>query len=64
MANQESGRDEALISQARAGDQQALAELLGKYRKRLRRMVSLRLDRRFHGRIDASDVLQKAFLDI
>jgi len=63
MADQEAS-DKALISQARAGNEQALAELFGKHRKRLRRMVSLRLDRRLQGRIDPSDVLQEAFLDI
>jgi RNA polymerase sigma-70 factor (ECF subfamily) len=46
-----------------AGDQQALAALFTRYRDRLRRMVQLRLDRRLQGRIDASDVLQEAYLD-
>src|SRR6516162_4867765 len=46
-----------------AGDQQALAELFACYRDRLRRMVQLRLDRRLQGRVDASDVLQEAYLD-
>ena len=47
-----------------AGDQQALAELFARYRDRLRRMVKLRLDRRLQGRVDASDVLQDAYLDV
>ena len=34
------------------------------YRDRLRRMVRLRLDRRLQGRIDPSDVLQDAYLDV
>jgi len=33
------------------------------HRARLRRMVDLRLDRRVAGRVDASDVLQDAFVD-
>jgi RNA polymerase sigma-70 factor (ECF subfamily) len=33
------------------------------YRARLRRMVDMRLDRRVAGRVDASDVLQEAYLD-
>lgn len=33
------------------------------HRDRLRRMVDLRLDRRLAGRVDASDVLQEAYLD-
>jgi RNA polymerase sigma-70 factor (ECF subfamily) len=47
-----------------AGDQQALAEAFGRYRGRLRRMVLLRMDRRMQGRVDASDVLQEAYLDM
>ena len=38
-------------------------ELARRYRDRLRRMVQLRLDRRLQGRVDASDVLQEAYLD-
>jgi len=47
-----------------AGDSQALADLFARYRDRLRRMVKLRLDRRLQGRVDASDVLQEAFIDV
>src|SRR3989442_2580689 len=53
-----------LLRRATAGDGQALGELFDCYRERLRRMVRLRLDRRLYGRIDPSDVLQEAFLDI
>jgi RNA polymerase sigma-70 factor, ECF subfamily len=57
--------DEAdLLRRARAGDQQAVAALFDRYRDRLRKMVRLRLDRRISGRIDASDVLQDAYLDV
>jgi RNA polymerase sigma-70 factor (ECF subfamily) len=56
--------DEALIEQAAAGDEQALAELFHRHRRRLRQMVRLRLDRRLQGRVDPSDVLQEAFLDL
>jgi RNA polymerase sigma-70 factor, ECF subfamily len=55
--------DETLMSRIYAGDPQALAQLFGKHRERLRRMVRLRLDRRLRGRIDPSDVLQEAFID-
>jgi RNA polymerase sigma-70 factor (ECF subfamily) len=48
----------------RAGDRDALATLFEQYRDRLRRMVELRLDPRLRGRLDASDVLQEAFLDV
>jgi hypothetical protein len=45
-------------------DQDALAELFAHYRERLKRMVLLRLDHRLQGKIDASDVLQEAYLDL
>jgi RNA polymerase sigma-70 factor (ECF subfamily) len=53
-----------LLERARAGDQAALAELLGQHRERLRRMVLMRLDRRLQARIDASDVVQEAYVDV
>ena len=53
-----------LIERARTGDAVALAELFGLYRKRLWTMVDLRLDRRLRGRVDPSDVLQEAFIDL
>ncbi len=56
--------DDSMVNRIKAGDAQALAELFGKHRDRLRRMVRLRLDRRLQGRIDPSDVLQEAFLDV
>src|SRR6266849_6174196 len=53
-----------LLEQARAGDQKALNEIFARHRARLRRMVELRLDRRLQARIDASDVLQEAYVDV
>ena len=38
--------DDLLIDRAAAGDSAALAELFGRYRKRLRAVVRLRMDRR------------------
>jgi RNA polymerase sigma-70 factor (ECF subfamily) len=52
------------LRRARDGDPHALAELFAHYRDRLRRMVRLRLDRRLYGRLDPSDVLQEAYLDL
>jgi RNA polymerase sigma-70 factor (ECF subfamily) len=62
----EGGRspDDWLIDRAATGDSAALAELFGRYRKRLRAMVRLRMDRRLQGRVDPSDVLQEAYLDV
>jgi RNA polymerase sigma-70 factor (ECF subfamily) len=53
-----------LLRQAKAGDATALGALFARYRDRLRKLVRLRLDRRLSGRIDASDVLQDAYLDV
>ena len=55
---------EVLLKQALAGDIPALAALFSQHRDRLKRMVKLRLDRRLQGRVDASDVLQEAYLDL
>jgi RNA polymerase sigma-70 factor, ECF subfamily len=56
--------EETLIRRAADGDGPALAEVFGRYRKRLRQMVRLRLDRRLQGRVDPSDVLQETYLDV
>jgi RNA polymerase sigma-70 factor (ECF subfamily) len=56
------GTDE-LIRRAGAGDREAWGDLLAKHRERLRRMVALRMDHRLQGRIDASDVIQEAYID-
>jgi RNA polymerase sigma-70 factor (ECF subfamily) len=53
-----------LLQRARAGDAQALNEVFARYRERLKRMVELRLDRRLLARIDASDVIQDAYLQV
>src|SRR5262245_41822421 len=53
-----------LLRRALAGDEPALAALFDGYRERLRRMIRLRLDRRLSGRVDPSDVLQEAYLDV
>src|SRR5262245_3591319 len=53
-----------LINRLRAGDRQALGVLFQGYRERLRRMVELRMDPRLRTRLDASDVLQEAYLDL
>jgi RNA polymerase sigma-70 factor, ECF subfamily len=54
----------ALIERARAGDRQALNEIFSRHRERLRRMVEMRLDARLQARIDASDVIQDAYLEV
>jgi RNA polymerase sigma-70 factor (ECF subfamily) len=54
----------ALLERARAGDQAALNELFTRHRERLCRMVDLRMDRRLQARIDASDVVQEACVEV
>jgi RNA polymerase sigma-70 factor (ECF subfamily) len=55
---------ERLLERLHAGDREAAAELLARYRERLRRMIELRMDTRLHRRLDASDVVQDALLEI
>jgi len=54
---------QGLLNRLRAGDQDVLAVLFARHRDALRRMINLRLDRRLHGRVSASDVLQEAYVD-
>jgi len=53
-----------LVQRAACGAEEALAELFSCYRGRLRQMIQLRLDRRLQGRVDPSDVLQDAYIDM
>lgn len=54
---------ELLLARAAAGDAGARDELLNRYRAPLRRMVSIRMDRRIAARVDPSDVVQEAMKD-
>jgi RNA polymerase sigma-70 factor, ECF subfamily len=62
--NQNSNDPLELIKRAQAGDRQALGVLLDRHRGRLRRMVEMRLDTRLQARIDASDVIQEACVEV
>jgi RNA polymerase sigma-70 factor (ECF subfamily) len=53
-----------LIERARVGDREALNVLLARHRDRLRRMVEMRLDTRLQARLDASDVVQEAYVEV
>jgi RNA polymerase sigma-70 factor (ECF subfamily) len=57
-------KDSEDLRRAAAGDETALPALWDRHRARLRQMVRLRLDRRLQGRVDPSDVLQEAYLDL
>ena len=56
--------ESTLLGRAGAGDRQAVADLFDRYRGRLEQMVRLRMDRRLQGRLDPSDVLQEAYLEV
>ena len=56
--------DRQLIEKVVNGDVDALAELFSSHRDRLWRMVNFRMDPRLHGRVDADDVLQEAWLSV
>jgi RNA polymerase sigma-70 factor, ECF subfamily len=64
MADAVYEENQLLIERALTGDESALAALFDGYRSQLRRMIRLRLDRRLSGRVDSSDVLQEAYLDV
>jgi RNA polymerase sigma-70 factor (ECF subfamily) len=64
MADPAGNDPNLLLRRALAGDESALAALFDGHRDRLRRMIRLRLDRRLSGRVDTSDVLQDAYLDV
>jgi RNA polymerase sigma-70 factor, ECF subfamily len=59
----DSSETRQMLERAAHGDGSALSELLARHRERLRRMVALRMDQRLQGRIDASDVIQEAYLE-
>ena len=52
-----------LLARAANGDETALTELFSRYRKRLKQMVRLRLNRQLQGRVDDSDILQEPSLE-
>ena len=52
-----------LVNRLRNDGEATFAELFSLHRDRLWRMVNFRLDPRLHGRVDADDVLQDAYMD-
>jgi RNA polymerase sigma-70 factor (ECF subfamily) len=61
---QSSADSKDLIERARAGDREALNALFARHRDRLCRMVETRLDPRLRARLDASDVVQDAYVEV
>src|SRR5260370_40321816 len=60
----DSAKCQELFNRAERGDPEALGELFQQHRDRLRRMVQLRMHSRLQGRLDPSDVLQEAYLEL
>jgi RNA polymerase sigma-70 factor, ECF subfamily len=60
----QTGDQAELIARVRAGDGAALNAMFERHRDRLRRMVEIRLDSRLKARLDASDVVQEAYLEV
>lgn len=54
---------DSLLQRAAAGDAAARQDLLARYEKRLKRMLSVRMDRRLAARVDPSDVLPETYMD-
>ena len=64
LMDNNSAESAVLIERARSGDREALNTLLAQHRDRLCRMVEMRLDTRLQARLDASDVVQEAYVDV
>ena len=62
LTESDSVKHQELTNRIALGDREALGELFAIYRPRLWRMVTFRLHPSLHGRIDADDVLQDAWL--
>ena len=61
---QDNGENADMIRRASDGDANALDQLFTVHRERLLRMIRLRLDRRIQGRVDSTDILQEAYMDV
>jgi RNA polymerase sigma-70 factor, ECF subfamily len=59
----ENEQTQQLLELAKRGDRDATDRLLSRHREALRRMISLRLDRRIQQRVDASDIVQDVLVD-
>lgn len=60
----QSSQTAQLIQRAAAGDEEARQELLSRHQERLKATIRLRLHHRLRGRLDPSDVLQEAYLEV
>jgi DNA-directed RNA polymerase specialized sigma24 family protein len=55
---------DSLLGRVKAGDPAALEQLLARERPFMRRVVEVRLDGRLRARLDPSDVVQEAQLEV
>jgi RNA polymerase sigma-70 factor (ECF subfamily) len=60
----DSAETDGLLDQVRHGDRQALDRLLARHRDELRSFVEARLDPRVAARVDPSDVVQEAQMEV
>lgn len=63
LINNDNSSEHMLLSAASEAGPEAVSAMFEQHRDKLRRMVGFRLDRRIQQRVDASDVLQEAFLE-
>ena len=63
QSNEDSEID-ALVAQAINGSEDALAALFLRYKTQLRGMIAFRMSKNLRGRVDPSDILQEAFVDL
>ena len=59
----EQEKTEALLEQARQGDEDAINSLIDRHRNALRHLVRMRLDRKIQRRVDVSDVVQDVLIE-
>jgi RNA polymerase sigma-70 factor (ECF subfamily) len=60
----DSARTRALLDQVHAGDRAALGQLLERYRPDLQALIDFHLDPRLRARLDPSDIVQEAQIDV
>jgi RNA polymerase sigma-70 factor, ECF subfamily len=60
----DSARTRALLDQVHAGDSAALGQLLERYRPDLQALIDFHLDPRLRARLDPSDIVQEAQIDV